>query len=229
MTAPRDESGFTIVELLVAMMVGLIVVFGALGLLETTTKLSARSTDRIEATSKARTAMDLISRQVRSQVCISPDPAVDKPALVAATADAMTFHASLAPESPTLTIQRRTLQFVPGAGSTPGQILETVQTGVGTRPNVTFPNPGTTRVIADRVVRDGAKPIFRYFKLVDVAGTPTPTAMTTAPSLSATERRSAVQVDVNFAVRGRTGVQTALSNRAYVRTSIDKEDLVPEC
>lgn len=147
MSPPRDESGFTLTELLVAMTVGIVVMFGILGLLDTTVSLSAKTTDRIQATADVRRGMDLVTRQVRSQVCLSGDPSAPKPALIAATPDSMTFYASLAPESPTLTIQRRKVEYVPGAGSGPGTITETVenQTPGQTRPNITSFGSAQTR------------------------------------------------------------------------------------
>lgn len=230
----HDESGFTLTELLVAMTVGIVVLFGALGLLETTTQLSAKTTDRVEATAGARRGMDLVTRQLRSQVCLSGDAASPQPALIEASPTAITFYASLAPESATLTIQKRTVEYLPGAGGNPGRISETVLTGTGIRPDVDFSvATPVTRTIVDRVVPDGATPIFRYYKLVDTPGPSygTPALITAAAPLPLSERQRTAQIEVNFAVRGRKpATLVALSNKVYVRTANPtKPELSPVC
>ncbi|HEY0344325.1 MAG TPA: hypothetical protein VGC59_06745, partial [Solirubrobacteraceae bacterium] len=140
MSRLRGEAGFTIIELLVALTVGLGVLFALLGLLDTSTRLSASTVDRVETTSRARLAMDLVTRQVRSQLCLG----TDLPALTAASPTSMTFYGSLAPEASPLVVQRRTLTYDAPAK----RIVETVWTGAGVRPNVTFSTTPQTSVIA---------------------------------------------------------------------------------
>jgi type II secretory pathway pseudopilin PulG len=209
----RDEAGFSIVELLVAMTVGLGVLFALLALLDTSTRLSASTVDRVETTSRARLAVDLVTRQVRSQLCLG----TDLPALTAATPTSMTFYGSLAPEASPLVVQRRTLTY----DAATKRLLESVWTGAGTRPNVTFDTAPQTSVIADGIVPNGAKPIFEYYRFQVPAGggTAVPALITDAP-LDADDLARTVQVGLNFVAVGRAATtRVDMSSKVYVRTS----------
>src|SRR4051812_36170964 len=66
----RSEDGFTIVELLTAMVIGIVVLFAALTVLDTSISVTGRVTSRVDALQRGRTAMDLMIRDLRSQVCV---------------------------------------------------------------------------------------------------------------------------------------------------------------
>ena len=213
MTRLRDEAGFTLTELLVAMTVGVGVLFALLGLLDTSTRLSAGTVDRVETSSRARLAMDLLTRQVRSQLCLGPD----LPALTAATPTSMTFYGSIAPEASPLIVQRRTLTYDAAAK----RILETVWTGAGTRPNITFDTAPQSSVIAEGIVPNGSAPVFEYYRFQVPAngGTAQPTRITTTP-LGTDDLARTVQVGFNFVAVGRRSTTRAeMSSTVYVRTS----------
>ncbi|MEA2150079.1 MAG: hypothetical protein QOD69_1909 [Solirubrobacteraceae bacterium] len=213
MTALLDERGFTIVELLVALTAGLAVLFALLALLDTTTRLSATTTDRVETTARARLTMDLLTRQVRSQLCLG----TDLPALTAATPTSMTFYGSLAPEASPLIVQRRTLTYDPVLK----RIVESVWTGAGVRPNITFTTPPQVGVIAQNVVPDGATPIFQYyrFQVPAAGGTARPALIATTP-LGTDDLARTVQVGFDFVALGRyPKTRVAVTNQVYVRTS----------
>jgi hypothetical protein len=212
-TALLDERGFTIVELLVALTAGLAVLFALLALLDTTTRLSATTTDRVETTARARLTMDLLTRQVRSQLCLG----TDLPALTAATPTSMTFYGSLAPEASPLIVQRRTLTYDPVLK----RIVESVWTGAGVRPNITFTTPPQVGVIAQNVVPDGATPIFQYyrFQVPAAGGTARPALIATTP-LGTDDLARTVQVGFDFVALGRyPKTRVAVTNQVYVRTS----------
>jgi hypothetical protein len=212
-TALGDERGFTIVELLVALTAGIAVLFGLLGLLDTSTHLSATTADRVETTARARLTMDLLTRQVRSQLCLG----TDLPALTAATPTSMTFYGSLAPEASPLVVQRRTLTYDPVLK----RIVESVWTGAGARPNITFTTPPQVGVIAQNVVPDGATPIFQYYRFQVPAGggTARPALITTTP-LGPDDLARTVQVGFDLVALGRFAkTRVAVTNQVYVRTS----------
>jgi len=209
----RDEAGFTLTELLVALSAGLGVLFAVIALLDTSTRLSASTVDRVETSSRARLAMDLLTRQVRSQLCLG----TDLPAMTAATPTSMTFYGSLAPEASPLIVQRRTLTYDAAAK----RLLETVWTGAGTRPNITFDTAPQTSVLADGIVPDGTKPVFQYYRFEVPAGgdAARPTLITTTP-LAADDLARTVQVGFNFVAVGRRATtRVQMSSTVYVRTS----------
>jgi type II secretory pathway pseudopilin PulG len=209
----REEAGFTIIELLVAMTVGVAVLFALLGLLDTTTRLSASTVDRVETTSRARLAIDLLTTQVRSQLCLG----TDLPALTNATPTTMTFYGSLAPEASPLVVQRRTLTY----DAATKRILQTVWTGAGTRPNVTFDTAPVMSVIAEGIVPDGTTPVLQYFrfKVPAAGGAATPALITTTP-LVADDLARTIQVGFSFvAVGRRSTTRVDVDSKVYVRTS----------
>jgi type II secretory pathway pseudopilin PulG len=209
----RVQDGFTIVELIVAMTVGVAVLFALLSLLDTTTRLSASTVDRVETTSRARLAIDALTTQVRSQLCLG----TDLPALTTATPTTMTFYGSLAPEASPLVVQRRTLTY----DAATKRILQTVWTGAGTRPNVTFDAAPVTSVIAEGIVPDGTTPVFQYYRFTVPAsgGTATPSLIATTP-LVADDLARTVQVGFDFVVVGRRSTtRVDVASTVYVRTS----------
>jgi hypothetical protein len=209
----RGEDGFSVVELLVTMTIGLVVLFALLRLLDTSTRLSANTVDRVEATGRARLTMDLLTRQVRSQLCLG----TDLPALTAASPTSLTFYGSLAPEASPLIVQKRTLTY----DAALKRIVESVWTGAGTRPNVTFLTAPSVNVIAQNIVPNGTKPIFEYYRFQVPAGggTAVPALITTTP-LVADDLARTVQIGFNFAaIGGRAATKVAISNQVYVRTS----------
>ena len=68
---PAHESGVTLVELIVAMMIGDDDRARRLRVLDTSVKQSTKVAGRVNATQRGRIAMDTITRQLRSQVCYS--------------------------------------------------------------------------------------------------------------------------------------------------------------
>jgi prepilin-type N-terminal cleavage/methylation domain-containing protein len=213
MTRLRDEAGFTLTELLVAMTVGLLVLFALIGLLDTSTRLSASTVDRIETSARARLAMDLLTRQVRSQLCLG----TDLPALTVATPTSMTFYGSIAPEASPLIVQRRTLTYDPATK----RLLQTVWTGAGTRPNVTFDTAPQSSVIAEGIIPDGTAPIFAYYRFqVPAVGAAARPALITTTPLGTDDLASTVQVGFNLvAVGRRPATRVEMSSTVYVRTS----------
>jgi type II secretory pathway pseudopilin PulG len=213
MSRLRDEAGFTLVELLVSIVAGLTVLFAILLLLDSSTRLSATTADRVETATRARLAMDLVTRQVRSQLCLG----TDLPALTAATPTSMTFYGSLAPEASPLIVQRRTLTY----DATTKKLYETVWTGAGVRPNVTFLTAPQVNIIAEGIVPDGTTPIFQYYRFQVPAGggTAVPALITTTP-LGSDDLARTVQVGFSFVGVGRNAkTRVAMANQVYVRTS----------
>ena len=91
MSRLRHESGVTLVELMVAMMIGTMTILAVYGVLDTSIKQSTQIAGRVNATQRGRIAMDTITRQLRSQVCYSSTV----PALVSGTDTAVKFHVDL--------------------------------------------------------------------------------------------------------------------------------------
>lgn len=225
----RSESGFTLIELMLAMTLGLLVLGAAGVLLSVASTTQRKTSDRLEAVGKGRLVIDQMTSQLRSQVCIGPsDPDGRNAAIQDATGDSVTFYASIA-SAPTrsgiIQIDKRTLRFVPTApGASTGQLVEDVYTGTqataGTPP--TFPvNPSRTRVLAPEVSRGApGAPIFRFFKYRSDLS---PQTVELTPPINIADRELMVRVDIAFDAYPAAGadpnLRTVFADQAYVRTA----------
>jgi prepilin-type N-terminal cleavage/methylation domain-containing protein len=106
-TRSRQQSGFTVVELLVAMAVLGVVAVGAMTLIEVVMRQGRGVIDRTESAQRGRLVLDQMTRQIRSQVCVN---ATTK-GLVAATPHALTFHTDLSDGSTAAAPVKRMLEY----------------------------------------------------------------------------------------------------------------------
>jgi prepilin-type N-terminal cleavage/methylation domain-containing protein len=214
-----EQAGVTLVELLVAMVIGLIVTFASLTVLGRATTVSNEVADRQEAVQRGRQAMELITRQLRSQVCLgeSAEP------ISYGDGTTVTFYSDLSNGS--TNVQRRRLTFVPVSGSTPGRITEEVFAGSGTYPDLTYGStPTSTRVLLNgaRRTQVGAvdQPVFRYYAFQP--GSPTGDLQELATPLSAANASRTVMVRIAYVVMPERTIprdldSTTLQDDVYVR------------
>lgn len=158
----QDEHGMTLIELIIGLSIGLVVTIASFAVLGRATTASHEIADRQEAVQRGRLAMEMITRQLRSQVCLGQNA---EP-ITYGDANTVIFYADLSDGSDP--IARRTLTFVPPAGATPGRIVEDVRFGDGVFPDLTFPStPDSSRVLlsgADRADANGTeRPVFSYY------------------------------------------------------------------
>ena len=88
MSRLRNQDGFTVMEVLMAITVGFVVLAATLGLLESSVRLNTGLISKTDAMQRARLAMDMVTQDLRSQVCLDFDDA----AVVAGTDDSITFY-----------------------------------------------------------------------------------------------------------------------------------------
>jgi prepilin-type N-terminal cleavage/methylation domain-containing protein len=215
----REQSGMTLVELTVGMAIGLVVTGASLMVLQRAEVASNEIVDREDAVQRGRQAMELMTRQLRSQVCLgeSAEP------ITFGNATTVTFYGDLSDGSQN--VARRTLTYVAPVGTTPGRIREDVHVGTGSYPNLTFPATATT----SRVLLNGAKqvvsgsttqPLFRYYAFQP--GSPTGDLQELTVPLSATDASRTVMVRIAFVSmplrsKPRDFDATTLQSDVYVR------------
>ncbi|MEA2217850.1 MAG: hypothetical protein QOJ35_476 [Solirubrobacteraceae bacterium] len=207
-----DERGFTLVELLAALVVGSIVLFAGFGLLDTAVRLQARSVDSLDATDRGRVAIDQISQSLAARLCLG-----GLPSLVDGRDDRVEFFASAARESGpvSIVVQRRRLSVI-SAG-----IREEIWTGSPPLappdlPPASTTTPTSTRTIVSGVRPSGATPIFRYYAYT---GTPARPTLALATPLSAGDLARVALIDVGFVAQGkRTDVATDYSDEILARS-----------
>lgn len=213
-----DESGITIIELLVGMVIGIAVLGGVVTLVTTTARSSGRISERVAVDQIARPMVQRIMDELHS-TCVSPNLA---PIQAGSTGSSITFiHALGSAVSPTP--EKRTIALV---GT---NLVETryASTG-GTAPAWTFSStPTSTYRLLERVGQIGSTPIFSYYAYEDgqISDVPLPTP------LSAGDAAIAVQADISLAVwpsdsatSDEDGAPVEITNSVLVRFSPSNED-----
>jgi prepilin-type N-terminal cleavage/methylation domain-containing protein len=226
----HDERGFTLVELLTAISIGLIVLFATFTVLDRTISASGQIADRSEALQRGRQAMELITRQLRSQVCVGTTTPI-----VSGTDTSISFYADLTDGTPANPIKQRTLSY----DSTTDTITETVTPSAGTYPSLTFTGTPTSTPLLTKVKRilesDGTtlRPIFRYYGYQ--AGTTNGTLVQLSAPLSAADLKRVANIKVGFRAFALRPISndkdsTVLEDEVYTRTAVPTElQGAPEC
>jgi len=218
-----DEGGFTLVELLVTISVGMVVMTAILGLLDMTLRSSASSVGRTQAVREGRGAIDRIGQELRLASC--PDTG---PAILSATADSVSFHVSRPQSDPALgdVVERHTLSY----DAAKGTVTLTVSPGTGVPP--VWGAPTRTTVLGSGLSRTGGTtPIFRYLAYDE------PTASATTPLAAPVAQgslSSIAQVEVSFTALGAYPSAQQGSSRFQSRIVLrtddpSDEDNTPEC
>lgn len=215
----RDERGMTLVELIVAMSIGMIVIAGATTAVTRAFQIQKESQDRTDATQRGRLALEAMTRSLRSQVCMG----TPRTAVKGATSDEISYTADLTGGATLPDLYK--LTYDPTAKT----ITENVYDGSGTYPTLVFPStPTRTRVLLTNVVPSIDKttgsniPIFTYWAL-DVAGDGANTALTTFP-LVATDLSRVARIALNYTTRpaGKASTDklaTSFADDVYVRSA----------
>jgi prepilin-type N-terminal cleavage/methylation domain-containing protein len=214
-----DQGGFTLIELLTAMTIGLIILMAAALLFDTTVSTSNTIADRQEAAQQGRLAMELVTRDLRSQICLTSNRPITY-----GDDNTVTFYADL--DSNPDTADSRSIRYV----AAQKKIYEDIYRSTGTYPDLSFPGtPNTTREIISPVIpivdSGVSRPIFRYYKY-KVGGQPGELQQLTSP-LSTGDLRQVVDIKVGFvALPNRTTAQnltkagqdaTSFESDVYVR------------
>jgi prepilin-type N-terminal cleavage/methylation domain-containing protein len=218
------EQGFTLVELLVAMSVGTIVIMAAFMTLDRSVTLSNEVADRADALQRGRHGLEMITRVLRSQVCLgqATEPITEGlPTTVSFYAD--TSDGSRNPE-------KRSITYAQNPVTKRYELIERRYTGTGTYPDLVFSgypgSPNSTRLLAMGVkavqVSGVDQPIFRYYAFKE-GGAPGELEQLPTP-LSTDDVARTVMVRIRFVAQPlRTKIRNqdsvTLENDAYVRSA----------
>ena len=208
----RDERGFTLPELLVALPIGIIVLLATFFTLDSSVVLTGKVTQRVDRTQRSRNAMEDITRKLRSQVC----PAAGTASLISADDYSVRFYSFLG-----------TRPFVPDIreiawDTNTNTIVERKWAGSGTAPNTTWAATPTTRTVLTDVKptfvtgNSGPRgPIFKYY--LGSSQTPLTTPLSAA-NLAATSR-----IGLSFMTYAQStnfsGPAETMQNDVFVRTA----------
>ena len=204
---PSGEAGFTLMELLVGLSIGLVVLFAGLLVMDSSLKLSRVTQERVDATQRGRLAMELVTRELRSEVCLTST----SPPLVSANDTQVTFYTNLAavdtnPQKHQISLEN-------------GDIILRTWVPTGTPPSLVFPvTATTTKTLLENVQLTGTTPFLTYYSWNTGGSVVTPSTVLTTP-LSATDLLLTVKIGVSY---------TALPARSFNNTkgSSDLQDSV---
>ncbi len=211
-----EQTGMSLIELMAAISIGMIVLMAGFQLLDRATSVSQEISDRQEAVQRGRLAMETITRQVRSQVCLGDNT---EP-ISYGDDDTITFYADLGDGS--TPVERRTLTY---DATAPGRLVEQVEPGSGVYPTLNFGVlPSTSRTVLTRMklATSGGtpQPVFRYYGFQP--GGPTGDLELLPTPLSTTDASRTVMVRVAFVampdrVNPRDQDATTMQDDVYVR------------
>jgi type II secretory pathway component PulJ len=164
----RNEDGFTLMEMLTAITIAMIVSLAAFSLLEFAIKRTGEVDQRVDATQRGRAIMDTVTRQLRSQVCLSPVISAMATRAGDVTNDnSATFYADFTDGAnvnakPPADLHK--LAYDPITRTMTDTTYTTTWDKTTTPWTPVVPAaPSKTRVIATDIVPDDTTPIFTYY------------------------------------------------------------------
>jgi Tfp pilus assembly protein PilW len=215
-----SESGFTLVELLVSMSLGMIVLFAVLNLLDASGHAGARVTDKSETVQRTRIALDRVTRVLRTQACGDSST----PPIISGSGSSVTFYSDTN-SSTTFAPRKITLSYANGS--------LTQQTWVPTSTSSPWTyntNPTTTRVLIDNIapITTPTTPIFAYYSWTDlnnpVNAVPSLSSDLSSTTLADNSIAKIVKIDVAFTATAQSGRvskagQTAMTASVFARNA----------
>lgn len=222
----REQGGYSLPELSVAIIVGTAVLGGLFTLINFSVRSNARTTGRVAVDQVARPAMQRIVDELHS-ACIYPGLAPVQPG---STGSQISFiSASGSAANPVPTLHRITLSPTPT-----GKLTDVGFALTGTAPNWTPTSTVTSQyTILNRATQINATttPVFRYYKYVNGAISTTPLPAPVGTGLTVENAKLVVQVTVSFVTSLSQGAQAVdsehsatLSESVLLRFSPSNED-----
>jgi type II secretory pathway pseudopilin PulG len=200
MSRLRRQDGFTLTELVMAITVGFVVLSATLGLLESSVHLNLGVMSKTDAMQRGRLAMDNVTQQLRSQVCLD----YDNPAVVAGgDGNSVTFYSDYTFDGKRP--WKRRLTFDSAKRTITALGWEAPQAAALPLTTASFPlNPTQRRVVIDNVLnqrKDNADvPFLRYYAYQVVAGVARPTKPLNTP-LTADDAKTVARIEIAFTAR----------------------------
>ena len=230
----RNQDGFTVMEMLMAVTVGFVVLTATLGLLDSSVRLNVGLMSKTDAMQRARLGMDMVTQDLRSQVCLDYDNA----AVISGTDNEITFYGDFT-ESGTRPVKRR-LAFDPTKGTITSYAYANNTAPLPLKP-ADFPtSPTRTNLVLEAVQNqfnltlNQTVPFFTYYanRKDPADGIYKPNEKLTTP-LSVDDIKRVARIEVAFVARP-TGAKDAkravnLSDQIMVRHLDPNVSLDPKC
>ena len=221
----RREDGFTLPEMLTAISMAVIISLAAFTLIEVTMHRAGETAARTDTNQRARAAMDTMTRELRSEVCLNKTT----PPIVSGTDTSVGFYSDFTDQSnPDVPPVYRVLTF-DGARITENDYVGT--SNHAKPPTFAYDlSKGTTRVVLSNALAYRAPkatvdtPVFTYYAY-DAANPPQTSVKLTTP-LTAADRARVARIDVNFRATASTQRGPDGKSRAVSKFSLPVQDQV---
>jgi len=215
-----DQRGFTLVELLVAMAAGLVVSGALFTILDVTLRQTTRTFSRIDATQRARTALETIGNEMRS-ACVENRVV---PIHEGSTGNSVSFWSAYG-NGVSLTPEKHTIAY----NSAPGTLTDTTYpvdpVNGGFAPNwQASTTPTLTKTLLTNVAQSGSTPVFQYFSLEPGAPSPLPAAPLDEPN---SERTVEVRMTLVVKPAGGTQQNTNLTPNTVTNSAVLRLTPIP--
>jgi type II secretory pathway pseudopilin PulG len=214
-TALHAEHGFTLVELLVAMVSGMVVIIATLSILDISIGQSARITERVDADQRGRLALEKVMLELHSSCIADPFTPVQE----GSTATAIGFISQAGGQASFTTVTKHQIKLE-GAKLTDASFVSNPLEGT----TITFPGSATktetllTGVSQSKEAGEKVVPLFKYYKY---EGSELAKTEETTP-LSKADAAATAEVTVSFTTAPSSGRTQAdrtvdLTNTAVLR------------
>ncbi|MGD1049749.1 MAG: prepilin-type N-terminal cleavage/methylation domain-containing protein [Solirubrobacteraceae bacterium] len=149
----RPETGFTLIEMMVALLLGIIVSAATLAIVITSVHLSSNYNDRVDATQQGRVAMLKITQALESS-CVAVGVA---PILAASDSNDVWFYSALS-DSPTIAPNKLEISLTGGS-----LVMNTYAYVSGAAPNWVFASTPTAFTLVVNAQPVSSTPVFQYY------------------------------------------------------------------
>ena len=184
----RSERGFTLIELMVATVFGIIVSTATLAIVISSVHLTSNDGDRVDATQEGREAMQRITQQLNAS-CVASGIA---PILSTSDANDVWFYSALS-DSPTIQPNEVEISYTNSS-----LVMNTYAYSSGTTPTSwAFSSTATSSTLLPNAAQYNSTPVFQYYGY-NSNGTLSSTPYTLGPTLGATNAATTAEVVVTF-------------------------------
>ncbi len=209
-TFPRGEHGFTLVEMLVTLVTGIVIVLAAFSILDVSLTQSSRIAERVETDQRARLAMEKILLELHSSCVVSVNSAIEPES----NATDIKFISQSGSEVYFTTVTKHEVSLSGGKLIDASYVSEPSGSG-GWKFHST---PTSTQTLLTNVTQTGATPVFQYYRYVGGNLSTTPQEVPLKPE----EAENTAEVTVSFTTTATTGEEksgqpVALADTAVLR------------
>ncbi len=208
----RGEHGFTLVEMLVTLVTGIVIVLAAFSILDVSLTQSSRISERVETDQRARLAMEKIMLELHSSCVVTGNNAVEAGSenslikFISQSGSAVYFT----------TVTKHEIALKSGTLTDASYVSEPSSSGEWKF----HATPTSTLTLLTNVSQTGATPIFQYFRYVggNLSTTPQSTPLNTE------EAPNTAEITVSFTTTATTGEEKSGQPVALADTAVLRYD-----